>query len=413
MKGRRVVITGLGLLCPVGNSVREGWAAITAGTSGAAPITAFDASAHRVNFAAMVKDFEVGEYMDAKEARRLDAFVQFGYVAADQAIADAGIAADKDKIDPARIGVALGSGIGGIGTITQNANLLADKGPRRVSPFFVPSSIINMVSGNVSINHGFAGPNIALATACTTGAHSIGLAARMVQYGEADVMVAGGSEASISELTLAGFASMKALSMRNDDPEAASRPWDVDRDGFVLGDGAGVMVLEAYEHARARGAEIYGEMRGFGMSADAFHVTQPQEGGKGAAASMRNALDDAGMNPDDIHYINAHGTSTPLGDVAETDAIKSVFGEGTRIPVSSSKSMIGHLLGASGAVEAIITLLAMRDHVAPPTINLHQPDDGCDLDYVPHESRQMRIDCALTNSFGFGGTNGTLIFGRV
>jgi len=400
-------------LCPVGNSVREGWAAITAGTSGAAPITAFDASAHRVNFAAMVKDFEVGEYMDAKEARRLDAFVQFGYVAADQAIADAGIAADKDKIDPARIGVALGSGIGGIGTITQNANLLADKGPRRVSPFFVPSSIINMVSGNVSINHGFAGPNIALATACTTGAHSIGLAARMVQYGEADVMVAGGSEASISELTLAGFASMKALSMRNDDPEAASRPWDVDRDGFVLGDGAGVMVLEAYEHARARGAEIYGEMRGFGMSADAFHVTQPQEGGKGAAASMRNALDDAGMNPDDIHYINAHGTSTPLGDVAETDAIKSVFGEGTRIPVSSSKSMIGHLLGASGAVEAIITLLAMRDHVAPPTINLHQPDDGCDLDYVPHESRQMRIDCALTNSFGFGGTNGTLIFGRV
>jgi len=413
VKGRRVVITGLGLLCPVGNSVREGWAAITAGTSGAAPITAFDASAHRVNFAAMVKDFEVGEYMDAKEARRLDAFVQFGYVAADQAIADAGIAADKDKIDPARIGVALGSGIGGIGTITQNANLLADKGPRRVSPFFVPSSIINMVSGNVSINHGFAGPNIALATACTTGAHSIGLAARMVQYGEADVMVAGGSEASISELTLAGFASMKALSMRNDDPEAASRPWDVDRDGFVLGDGAGVMVLEAYEHARARGAEIYGEMRGFGMSADAFHVTQPQEGGKGAAASMRNALDDAGMNPDDIHYINAHGTSTPLGDVAETDAIKSVFGEGTRIPVSSSKSMIGHLLGASGAVEAIITLLAMRDHVAPPTINLHQPDDGCDLDYVPHESRQMRIDCALTNSFGFGGTNGTLIFGRV
>jgi len=413
VKGRRVVITGLGLLCPVGNSVREGWAAITTGTSGAAPITAFDASAHRVNFAAMVKDFEVGEYMDAKEARRLDAFVQFGYVAADQAIADAGIAADKDKIDPARIGVALGSGIGGIGTITQNANLLADKGPRRVSPFFVPSSIINMVSGNVSINHGFAGPNIALATACTTGAHSIGLAARMVQYGEADVMVAGGSEASISELTLAGFASMKALSMRNDDPEGASRPWDVDRDGFVLGDGAGVMVLEAYEHARARGAEIYGEMRGFGMSADAFHVTQPQEGGKGAAASMRNALDDAGMNPDDIHYINAHGTSTPLGDVAETDAIKSVFGEGTRIPVSSSKSMIGHLLGASGAVEAIITLLAMRDHVAPPTINLHQPDDGCDLDYVPHESRQMRIDCALTNSFGFGGTNGTLIFGRV
>jgi len=411
VQGRRVVITGLGLLCPVGNTIGEGWAAIVAGKSGAAPITAFDASAHRVNFAAMVKGFDVAEHMDAKEARRLDSFVQYGCVAADQAISDAGIS--TDGIDPARIGVALGSGIGGIGTITQNAILLGEKGPRRVSPFFVPSSIINMVSGNVSISHGFAGPNIALATACTTGAHSIGLAARMVQYGEADVMVAGGSEASISELTLAGFASMKALSMRNDDPEGASRPWDVDRDGFVLGDGAGVMVLEELEHAKARNAHIYGEIKGFGMSADAFHVTQPQEGGKGAAAAMKNALGDAGIAPDEIQYINAHGTSTPLGDVAETDAIKAVFGEGTRIPVSSTKSMIGHLLGASGAVEAIITLLAIRDNVAPPTINLHQPDDGCDLDYVPHESRQMRIDCALTNSFGFGGTNGTLILGRV
>ena len=358
----------------------------------------------------MVKGFDVGAHMDAKEARRLDPFVQYGFVAADQAIADAGISADT--IDPTRIGVALGSGIGGIGTITQNARLLAEKGPRRVSPFFVPSSIINMVSGNVSISHGFAGPNIALATACTTGVHSLGLASRMVQYGEADVMVAGGSEASISELTLAGFASMKALSMRNDDPEGASRPWDVGRDGFVLGDGAGVMVLEEHAHAKARGARIYGEVKGFGMSADAFHVTQPQEGGKGAAASMRNALKDAGMNPSDIHYINAHGTSTPLGDVAETDAIKSVFGHDTRIPVSSSKSMIGHLLGASGAVEAIITLLAICDKVAPPTINLHQPDEGCDLDYVPHEARRVNIDCALTNSFGFGGTNGSLILGR-
>lgn len=359
----------------------------------------------------MVKDFDVAAHMDVKEARRVDPFVQYGVVAADQAFADSGL--DADGVDPARIGVALGSGIGGIGTITQNAQLLSDKGPRRVSPFFVPSSIINMVSGNVSINSGFAGPNIALATACTTGAHSIGLAARMIQYGDADVMIAGGSEASISELTLAGFASMKALSMRNHDPEGASRPWDVERDGFVLGDGAGVLVLEDYQHAKARGAKIYCELLGFGMSADAFHVTQPQEGGQGAAASMRNALQDAEIDPSRVQYINAHGTSTPLGDVAETDAIKSVFGQDTRIPVSSSKSMIGHLLGASGAVEAIITVLAIGDNAVPPTINLYQPDEGCDLDYVPHEARQMPIELALTNSFGFGGTNGTLIFGRV
>ena len=411
MKGRRVVISGLGALCPVGNSVEEAWQAILAGKSGAGPITSFDTTAHRVNFAAMVKDFDVAAHMDVKEARRVDPFVQYGVVAADQAFADSGL--DANGVDPSRIGVALGSGIGGIGTITQNAQSLSDKGPRRVSPFFVPSSIINMVSGNVSINRGFAGPNIALATACTTGAHSIGLAARMIQYGDADVMIAGGSEASISELTLAGFASMKALSMRNHDPEGASRPWDVERDGFVLGDGAGVLVLEDYEHAKSRGAKIYCELLGFGMSADAFHVTQPQEGGQGAAASMRNALQDAALDPSQVQYINAHGTSTPLGDVAETDAIKSVFGEDTKIPVSSSKSMIGHLLGASGAVEAIITVLAMRDSAAPPTINLFQPDEGCDLDYVPHEARQMPIERALTNSFGFGGTNGTLIFGRV
>lgn len=411
MQGRRVVITGLGVLCPVGNSVEEAWQAILAGRSGAAPITSFDTSAHRVSFAAMVKNFDVAAHMDVKEARRVDPFVQYGVVAADQAVADSGL--DTNGVDPGRIGVALGSGIGGIGTINQNAQSLADKGPRRVSPFFVPSSIINMVSGNVSIKRGFAGPNIALATACTTGAHSIGLAARMIQYGDADVMIAGGSEASISELTLAGFASMKALSMRNHDPEGASRPWDVERDGFVLGDGAGVLVLEDYEHAKARDARIYCELLGFGMSADAFHVTQPQEGGQGAAASMRNALRDAALNPSDVQYINAHGTSTPLGDVAETDAIKSVFGAHTKTPVSSSKSMIGHLLGASGAVEAIITVLAIRDSALPPTINLYQPDEGCDLDYVPHEARQMPIERALTNSFGFGGTNGTLIFGRV
>lgn len=411
MKGRRVAITGLGVLCPVGNNVAEAWQAILAGTSGAAPITGFDTSAHRVSFAAMVKDFDAAEHMDAKEARRIDPFVQYGLVAADQAFADSGL--DANGIDLGRIGVALGSGIGGIGTIYQNAQSLSDKGPRRVSPFFVPSSIINMVSGNVSINRGFAGPNIALATACTTGAHSIGLAARMIQYGDADVMIAGGSEASISELTLAGFASMKALSMRNHDPQGASRPWDVERDGFVLGDGAGALILEDFEHAKARGAKIYCELKGFGMSADAFHVTQPQEGGQGAAASMRSALRDAELDPGAIQYINAHGTSTPLGDVAETDAIKSVFGRDTKTPVSSSKSMIGHLLGASGAVEAIITVLSIRDNVAPPTINLHTPDEGCDLDYVPHEAREMPIDHALSNSFGFGGTNGTLIFGRV
>ena len=411
MKGRRVVITGLGAICPIGNRVEDAWQALVAGKSGAALITSFDTSAHRVRFAGVVKDFDPGEFMDPKEARRLDPFIQYGLGATQEAISDAHIS--TDEIDPSRIGVALGSGIGGINTITNNANVLFEKGPRRVSPFFVPSSIINMVSGNASISKGFAGPNIAVATACTTGAHNIGLAGRMIQYGEADVMIAGGSEASISELTLAGFASMKALSTRNHDPEGASRPWDVERDGFVLGDGAGVLVLEEYEHAKARNADIYCELKGFGMSADAYHVTQPQEGGKGAAMSMRNALRDAGLDPSAIQYVNAHGTSTPLGDLAETDAIKSVFGHDTKVAISSSKSMIGHLLGASGAVEAIFTILAIRDNVAPPTINLDQPDEGCDLDYVPHEARQMSIDHALTNSFGFGGTNGTLILGRL
>ena len=411
MKGRRVVITGLGAICPVGNCVGDAWQALVAGKSGAATITSFDTSAHRVHFAAVVKDFDPGEFMDPKEARRLDPFIQYGLGATQEAISDAHIS--TDEIDPNRIGVALGSGIGGISTITNNANVLFEKGPRRVSPFFVPSSIINMVSGNASISKGFAGPNIAVATACTTGAHNIGLAGRMIQYGEADVMIAGGSEASISELTLAGFASMKALSTRNHDPEGASRPWDVERDGFVLGDGAGVLVLEEYVHAKARNAEIYCELKGFGMSADAYHVTQPQEGGKGAAMSMRNALRDAELDPSMIQYINAHGTSTPLGDVAESDAIKTVFGHDTKVAVSSSKSMIGHLLGASGAVEAIFTALAIRDNVAPPTINLHQPDEGCDLDYVPHEARQLNIEHALTNSFGFGGTNGSLILGRL
>ncbi len=341
----------------------------------------------------------------------MDGFIQYGMVAGIQAVTDARL--DSPQPDPDRIGIAIGSGIGGIVTIETAHNALLNGGPRRVSPFFVPSSIINMISGNLSIRFGFAGPNVALVTACTTGTHNIGIAARMIQCGDADVMVAGGAEAAMSPVTLAGFASMKALSSRNDDPTRASRPWDRDRDGFVLGDGAGALVLEDYEHAKARGARIYCELTGFGMSADAHHMTSPPEDGAGAVASMRNALRDAALNPDEIQYINAHGTSTPLGDVAETRAIKQVFGEKTPIAVNSTKSMIGHLLGAAGAVEAVFSVLCIEHQVSPPTINLDNPDDGCDLDYVPHTAREMPIDAALTNSFGFGGTNGTLIFRRL
>ncbi len=410
MSGRRVVVTGLGMLTPVGLDVPESWNAILAGRSGAATIDKFDVSDFSVQFSSSVKDFDVTRYMDAKEARRVDIFVQYGMAASIQAIEDAGLEVDPACAD--RYGVSIGSGIGGIVTIENTRDTLSKSGPRRVSPFFVPGSVINMVAGIISIRYGMKGPNLAVVTACTTGTHNIGLAGRLIRDGDVDVMVAGGAEMATSPVPLAAFSSMKALSQRNDDPEAASRPWDRDRDGFVLGDGAGVMVLEEYEHARKRGAKIYAELAGFGMSGDAHHITSPPDDGAGAVASMRNALRNASMDASDVQYINAHGTSTSAGDVAETRAIKTVFGADAKVAVSSTKSMIGHLLGAAGSVEAIFSVLAIRDGVAPPTINLDHPDDECDLDYVPHQAREMKIDGALTNSFGFGGTNGTLIFRR-
>lgn len=411
MTKRRVVVTGLGMLCPLGASVEPSWEQMLQGKSGIAPITAFDATSYPVTFGGAVPEFDLDHYLPAKEARRMDGFIQWGLVAGIQAIEDAGI--QGISTDPAKIGVAMGSGIGGINTIETCHEVLLSRGPNKVSPFFVPSSIINMVSGHLSIMYGFQGPNIAITTACTTGTHNIGFAARMIAYGDADVMIAGGAEKATSPTTMAGFASMKALSTRNDAPEAASRPWDRGRDGFVLSDGAGALVLESLDHALARGAHIIAELSGFGMSADAHHMTSPAENGAGAAASMSMALRDAGLAPSDIHYINAHGTSTPLGDIAETDAIKSVFAAHAKnIAVSSTKSMTGHALGAAGAIEAVISVLAIRDQSAPPTINLDDPDPACDLDYVPHHARSMPIQAALSNSFGFGGTNGTLIFKR-
>ncbi|MDE0420982.1 MAG: beta-ketoacyl-ACP synthase II [Gammaproteobacteria bacterium] len=407
MSKRRVVITGLGMLSPIGNTVAEGWRNGLNGVSGVAPIADFDTSGHSVTISAGVKDLAVDDYLDRKEARRLDRFIQYGLIAGIQAVRDAGL---EDAPEGDRIGVAIGSGIGGINTIEDTHSICTDRGPSRVSPFFVPSSIINMISGKLSMLYNFRGPNLAVVTACTTGTHNIGLGMRAIQYGDADVMVVGGAEQATSPVTVAGFASMKALSTRNDDPEAASRPWDKDRDGFVLGDGAGVLVLEELQRARARGANIYCELAGFGMSADAHHITSPPDDGHGAVASMRNALVDGGLDADDVDYINAHGTSTPQGDIAETLSIKAVFGDSTRVAISSTKSMIGHLLGAAGAVEAIFSVLAIANDVAPPTINLDNPDAECDLDYVPHTPREMPIGTALTNSFGFGGTNGTLIF---
>ena len=398
------------MLCPIGNTVGESWSNALDGVSGAAPIETFDTSKHSVTFSAPVKNFDVTQYMDRKEARRVDAFIQYGMAAGTQAVHDAGL---EDAPDLDRIGVAIGSGIGGIITIEDTHSVLLKSGPRRVSPFFVPASVINMISGNLSIKFGFRGPNIAICTACTTGTHNIGFSARMIQYGEADVMVAGGAEMATSPVTVAAFASMKALSTRNDDPEHASRPWDRDRDGFVLGDGAAAVVLEEYERAKARGADIYAELIGFGMSGDAFHITAPPDDGHGAVAAMHNALRDAGVEAADVDYVNAHGTSTPQGDVAETNAIKQVFGADTRVAVNSTKSMVGHLLGAAGAVEAVFTILAIKNNVSPPTINLDNPSDDCDLDYVPNEARQMTVDSGLSNSFGFGGTNGTLIFRKV
>ena len=404
---RRVVVTGLGLLSPIGNDVAEAWANALAGKSGTGPIENFDASDQSVTIAAAVKNVPVAEYLDRKDARRMDPFIQYGLIAGIQAVRDAGL---ETVADPHRVGVAIGSGIGGINTIETTHKVCLKRGPARVSPFFVPGSVINMIAGNLSIKYGFRGPNVAVVTACTTGTHNIGVGMRMIRQGDADVMIVGGAEQATSPVTVAGFASMKALSTRNDDPERASRPWDRDRDGFVLGDGAGVMVLEERERALARSARVYCELAGFGMSADGWHITSPPDDGRGAVASMANALADANLHPDAIDYINAHGTSTPQGDIAETLAIKSVFGADTRVPVSSTKSMIGHLLGAAGAVEGIFSVLALARQVAPPTINLDNADPQCDLDYVPHEPRQTRIRHVLSNSFGFGGTNGTLVF---
>lgn len=411
MSRRRVVVTGMGLLSPIGNDLDTAWKNATAGVSGANLIDTFDTEAFSVKIVASVKDFDVTEVMDRKEARRIDTFIQYGLAAGIQAVEDSGI--EATEADAARIGVAIGSGIGGINTIEDTHSTLLKSGPRRVSPFFVPASVINMISGNLSIRYGFKGPNIAVVTACTTGTHNIGFGARMIQYGDADVMVVGGAEQACSPITIAAFSSMKALSTRNDSPGQASRPWDADRDGFLLGDGAGVLVLEEYERAKARGAKIYCEVAGFGMSGDAFHITSPSEDGAGAISAMENALADASMNPDEIDYVNAHGTSTPLGDVAETLAIKQVFGADTRVAVSSSKSMIGHLLGAAGAVEAIFTIKSLENNIIAPTINLDNPGEGCDLDYVPNTARDTDVSAALSNSFGFGGTNGTVVFKAV
>ena len=412
MSKRRVVITGLGAVTPVGLSVKESWENILAGKSGIAPLTLFDVSEFPVRFGGSIKDFDITTIIPRKEAKKMDMFIHYGLAAGKEAIEDSGLVVTEENAE--RIGVAIGAGIGGLPGIEVGYDAYLKGGPRKISPFFVPSNIINMVAGNLSIMYGLKGPNIAIATACSSGTHNISSAGRMIQYGDADVMIAGGSEMSTSKTGLGGFAAARALSTRNDDPEAASRPWDKDRDGFVLGDGAGVIVLEEYEHAVKRGAKIYAELVGSGMSSDAYHMTSPSPGGDGAARCMKNAMADAGLSADQIDYVNAHGTSTPAGDAGETQAIKSAFGSAAQnIAVSSTKSMIGHLLGAAGGVEAIFSILAIRDQVAPPTINLDNPDPECDLDYVPHTARQMPIQVTMSNSFGFGGTNGTVIFKKL
>ncbi|MBN8410850.1 beta-ketoacyl-ACP synthase II [Halomonas cupida] len=412
MARRRVVVTGLGLVTPVGNTVKESWDSILSGKSGIAPIEHFDVSGFNTRFGGSVKNFDISPYLNPKDARKMDLFIQYGIAAGAQAIEDAGIECTDENAD--RIGVAIGSGIGGLPMIEHNHNALNKSGARRISPFFVPGSIINMISGNLAIQHGFRGPNIAITTACTTGTHNIGYSARTIAYGDADVMVCGGAEMATTPLGLGGFSAARALSTRNDDPQSASRPWDKDRDGFVLSDGAGVVVLEEYEHAKARGATIYAELIGFGMSDDAYHMTLPPEDGRGAAASMANAIKDAGIDASEINYVNAHGTSTPAGDLAESRAVEKVMGAAAnQVAVSSTKSMIGHLLGAAGAVEAVFSILAIRDQALPPTINLDKPQEGCVLDYVPHTARDAKVDVTLSNSFGFGGTNGTLVFKKV
>lgn len=411
MSRRRVVVTGMGMLSPLGVDVPSTWQGILAGQSGIGPIEHTDLSAFSTRFGGSVKQFDVAQYLSPKEARKLDLFIQYGLAAGFQAVRDAGL--DITDGNRERIGVAMGSGIGGLTNIEDTSRTLHDQGPRRISPFFVPGSIINMISGFLSIHLGVQGPNYAISTACTTGTHCIGMAARNIAYGEADVMIAGGAEMAACGLGMGGFGAARALSTRNDEPTRASRPWDKGRDGFVLSDGAGALVLEELEHARARGARIYAELIGFGTSGDAFHMTSPPEDGAGAARCMANALKDAGLAPEAVQYINAHGTSTSAGDLAEVRAIKAVFGDHAHhLAVSSTKSMVGHLLGAAGAVEAIFSVLAIRDQIAPPTINLDEPDDDCDLDFVPHEARSMPIDVVLSNSFGFGGTNGSLVFRR-
>ncbi|MFO1515963.1 MAG: beta-ketoacyl-ACP synthase II [Lysobacterales bacterium] len=412
MSKRRVVITGLGILSPVGNDIATAWKNIVEGRSGIGPITHFDASAYATRIAGEVRDFDPTRWIAPKDVKKMDAFIHYGVAASLEAMKDAGL--EVTEANAERIGVSVGAGIGGITTIEKTAQILAEGGPRKISPFFVPSTIINMISGNVSIMTGAKGPNLATVTACTTATHNIGLAARLIAYGDADAMVAGGAEYSTTGTAIGGFCSARALSTRNDEPARASRPWDKDRDGFVLSDGAGVLVLEEYEHARARGARIYAELSGFGMSGDAYHMTAPSESGEGGGRCMVNALRDARLDTSAVQYINAHGTSTPAGDVAEVQGIKGVFGaHAQRLMVSSTKSMTGHLLGAAGGVEAIFSVLALHHGIVPPTINLDAPGEGCDLDFVPHSAREFQLDVVLSNSFGFGGTNGTLVFRRV
>ena len=412
MSKRRVAVTGLGIVCPVGIGIAQAWENVLAGKSGIGRISRFDPAGYSSQIAGEVTGFDPTKYLAAKEVRRFDTFIHYGLAAGIEAIGDAGL--DFRNEDLEQIGVCIGSGIGGLPLIEETHNAVLAGGPRRISPFFVPGSIINMISGQLSIMYGLKGPNLSIVTACTTANHSIGEAGRLIEYGDADVMIAGGSESTISPLGVGGFCAARALSSRNDDPAGASRPWDLERDGFVLGEGAGVLVLEEFEHARARGARIYCELAGYGMSADAHHITAPLEDGEGPARCMRNALRNAGVNADEVQYINAHGTSTPLGDVAETTAVKRCFGDlAGKLAVSSTKSMTGHLLGAAGGIEAVFSALALHDQVAPPTINLENPDPACDLDYVPNTARRMPIRVVLSNSFGFGGTNGSLVLRRV
>ena len=417
MNSRRIVVTGLGMISPLGNTVDDSWQSLIAGKSGVGKIESFDSEGFATQISGQVKEFDITQYdLSSKDARKIDVFIQYALAASYQAMKDAKLDSniESGEIDANRIGVAVGSGIGGISTIEKTCLDIEKKGPRRVSPFFIPATVVNMAAGNIAIKYGLKGPNFAIATACTTGTHNIGYGARTIAYGDADIMVVGGTEMATCPAGVGGFAAARAMSTLNDQPEKASRPWDKDRDGFVLGDGAGILVLEEYEHALKRGATIYAELAGFGMSDDAHHITSPPEDGSGAQAAMQNALNDAGMKADQVQYINAHGTSTHAGDIAETSAIRGLFGkDADKVAVSSSKSMTGHLLGAAGAVEAIFTIKAITESIAPPTINLDEPGEGCDLDYVPNVARKMNIDAAISNSFGFGGTNGSLLFKKI